>query len=194
MKKTTNEAKILKWVTLLPVLSIVISSVIITYIFIVNEHSEIEKNIQVETRKVIIESKDGLKDSIERINQMSNESFNYKILQSREEIKNLTDIGYKIIAQIYETNKNLPKDEILNIIKQRMRDLRFFNDGSGYYLIYEMNGNCILLPTSPEFEGYNLYYITDIDGKYIIKDIIEMLKIKKRVLINGNGIKMMKKI
>lgn len=51
-----------------------------------------------------------------------------------------------------------------------LRDIRF-NDGRGYFFLYETNGTVIMLPTLTHLEGKNLWDTQDVKGSYIIRQV-----------------------
>ncbi|MCQ4346273.1 EAL domain-containing protein [Pseudomonas stutzeri] len=64
-----------------------------------------------------------------------------------------------------------PEAEIRRLIVETLRPLRFF-DGSGYFFIDDLAGNCVLLPINPEHEGASLLDNRDVDGRYIMRDLL----------------------
>ncbi len=70
------------------------------------------------------------------------------------------------IYKKYQGQKN--DQEILSIIKEVLRSIRF-NQGRGYFFVYDFDGNNILLPFSPQLEGKNLWDLKDQKGKYTIR-------------------------
>jgi signal transduction histidine kinase len=60
-----------------------------------------------------------------------------------------------------------------------LRDIRFFDNKSGYFFIYDMDGNCLLLPTSPSLENTNLLDLQDAKGTYTIREHLRIVKESK---------------
>ena len=102
-----------------------------------------------------------------------NETYHDKLDQRlKEEIDNI----YKTITNIYNINKDkLSKKEIQHIIRESLRNIRTF-DGRGYIFCLDMSGNTVLHPITPEYEGKSMLNLQDIDGRYIIKEEIELMK------------------
>lgn len=63
--------------------------------------------------------------------------------------------------------------ETQKLIVETLRPLRFF-DGRGYYFIDTLDGDCVLLPTSPEREGHSLLPIRDDNGVCIMCELIRV--------------------
>lgn len=88
-------------------------------------------------------------------------------------LKDKLDYAYNRIKTIYNKNKNLSEDKILDLIKDALSDIRF-SDGS-YYFIYSMDGTNLMHPTMQHLEGKNLISYQDNKGAFIIKDMIKRL-------------------
>jgi len=139
-------------------------------------------------------------ESEDRINRIIKQiGINRDIIEeeSKKNVKNLVDFAYKNIQDIYNSNKDLPKNEILQKIKDRLKDVRFFDDLSGYFFIYEMDGTCVMLPINSSMEGKNLIHLKDAMGVEIVRHAIDNLKKKDMVFDSWcwykPGSKMMKK-
>jgi PAS domain S-box-containing protein len=65
-----------------------------------------------------------------------------------------------------------PPAEVKRMIVEALRPVRFF-DGRGYYFIDDMQGQFILLPTAPQFEGKTILDNRDDTGHYIMRGLIE---------------------
>lgn len=90
--------------------------------------------------------------------------------------KERVDEAFALASSIYTSlEKTTPKDRIAEIIRESLRDIRFFN-GRGYFFIDDLEGNCILLPTAPHLEGSSLWDNQDDTGHYIMRGIIDSVK------------------
>jgi len=96
----------------------------------------------------------------------------------KKELKNQILIVKGVIESVYKAAKKreLPDEEIKEIIKDRVRDIRFFADKSGYIFIYKYDGTNVLFPINPSLEGTNLNHLKDKNGIYIIQDLIKVAK------------------
>ncbi len=101
----------------------------------------------------------------------------------KEELKNEIKIIYDIIEGIYnrKTQTGASKEEIINAIKAVLRDIRFFDDKSGYIFVFEYDATTVLHPLKPELEGKSLQNMKDKNGVYVIKELIKVAQ-------NGGGI------
>ncbi len=66
-------------------------------------------------------------------------------------------------------------EEIAQIIRETLRPIRF-QEGRGYYFIYDMDGNNILSPYDSHLEGTNLWDLVDSKGLYTIRRFIRMIE------------------
>lgn len=53
-----------------------------------------------------------------------------------------------------------------------------FFDGELFIFAYDFEGNCLALGASPQLTGKNLINMTSADGKFIIKDFIQLARTK----------------
>ncbi len=173
-----DSKKLIKWIYFIPIVSITVTIIIIAAIFIYRENTLHNKEVLSYRSSMIRLEKIASKDRINRV--IKQIEINHKIInkESKKNVKDMVNFAYNIIQDIYRQNKNLPKKKILQKIKNRLRDVRFFHNLSGYFFIYDMKGTCILLPIKPSFEGKNLLFMKDATGKELIKDTINELKDK----------------
>ena len=69
--------------------------------------------------------------------------------------------------------------KILNkMMKDALRDIRF-NNGRGYYFVYEMKGTNILLPIHEELEGTSFWNFQDANGIFTIQNMSNLVKKNK---------------
>jgi len=171
-----NNAKLIKWIYFIPLLSIIIIVTSIAVLFIYKEKSIYKHDIDSYKIKLLKIKKLEAEDRILKLSSQIESNKKILIEESRENVKNLVDFAYKIIEDIYTKNKYKNKEDIINTIKNRLRNMRFFDNLSGYFYMYYMDGTCILLPTNPKYEGKNLIDIKDAMGTKIIKKAINILK------------------
>ncbi len=56
---------------------------------------------------------------------------------------------------------------------QSIGAIRYGQDNSGYFFIYDSKGTCVLLPPKPERVGKNYYDLKDKKGNFIVQDFIK---------------------
>ncbi|MGD9948868.1 MAG: cache domain-containing protein [Desulfobulbus sp.] len=91
-------------------------------------------------------------------------------------IKEQVDQAWNIANSLYHTyHAQKSAAEIQAMIREALRNVRF-NQGRGYYFIYDMQGNNILLPFTPKLEGRNLWDLQDSEGLYTIRRFIALMR------------------
>ena len=95
---------------------------------------------------------------------------------TKSKIKSRVYEAYSIAQHIYQKNKiTKSKDEIQKMILDAIRPIRF-EQGNGYYFISSLDGKAVLFPSNPDLEGENLSDVQDTRGKYITRDIINIVE------------------
>lgn len=90
--------------------------------------------------------------------------------------------AYQIAQSIYETYKErLPKETIEKKIIETLRIMRY-QQGEGYYFITRLDGVEMLFADKPEMEGKNLLSLKNADGRYVIQEMIALIKEQKEGL------------
>ena len=171
-----DEQKILNFIKIFP-LTIICFSIIVTYLIISDNNNKFEfeiEKIQIESKN---QKKELIKSEVTRVYQLIENEENETIERIKSNIKQHVHDAHTIATSIYNNNKNKPKDEVIKIIKDALRDIRF-NDNRGYLFVYDTNGKNILLPVSTHLEGTNLYDYQDTKGAYVIRELIKIAKEK----------------
>ncbi|MBU1611545.1 MAG: cache domain-containing protein [Proteobacteria bacterium] len=77
---------------------------------------------------------------------------------------------------LFETYKDsLPVADLKKMIIESLRSLRF-NKGRGYYFITALDGTEMLFADMPELEGKNILSMQSSHGKYVIQDMISLVR------------------
>jgi len=97
----------------------------------------------------------------------------------KQMIRDRTYEAYTVAMNLYEENqKTKTPEEIKKLIRDALRPVRF-NRGSGFFYINDLNGIAQLSPTNPSEEGQPVINRKNLAGKYIIRDMIDIIKTKK---------------
>jgi signal transduction histidine kinase len=90
-------------------------------------------------------------------------------------IRNRTNEASDIAINLYNQHRATTNpDELKKIIKDALRPIRY-NNQRGYYFITRLDGVEILFADRPEMEGLNLIDMQDTQGKFVIRDMIEII-------------------
>ena len=99
-------------------------------------------------------------------------------IRLKKTIKERVEEAHAIASNIYRENKGIKPDaEIEEMIKNALRPIRF-NNGNGYYFAFSMEGIEMLFPDRPEMEGQNMLSVQGAGGKWVVKDMIELVASK----------------
>ena len=128
--------------------------------------------------KFIQEKKQEIKFKVDNTNQLITIKSNRTLLVLENTIKERVNNVHKIATKTYLDNKELKtNDEIINIIKEILRPVRFEN-GKGYFFMVSMDGNEILFPINPKLENTNVLNLQDDKGTFVIQEEIKIVKEK----------------
>ncbi len=179
MKNKNSSSSLTKWMVILPLFGIAITALALIKIFL-NYETDVYNESIFEIRKdVIKQSKINAYDRVFEIENHIKTSEKILKQESEEEVKSMVNIAFGLIDSIYKNSKNLPKKEIKTRVIKYLRDVRFFNNNSGYFFIYDMNGTCLLLPPMPDLENTNLLNIKDAKGNFTIKEHLKIIEKSK---------------
>lgn len=96
----------------------------------------------------------------------------------KKELKDQVERAHAIAANIHDRyRQSKSSEEIKEMIREALRPIRFY-DGRGYFFIYDMQGNNVLLPFSPQLEGRNLWDLQDSTGSYTIRRMVDLMRQK----------------
>jgi len=170
-----NERNIKNFIVLTPLLGVILTSFILTKLFI----SEVKSQYKTEVQQLLIDEeikvKEIVKNRIDNIISLLEKDYNQQIEAEKEDVKNIVDIAYNIIKNTYNKNKDKSKDLILSEINNQLRDLRFYENLSGYYFIFSDEGTTVLHPPLPHLEGINYRDYKDNKAKNTINKFINFL-------------------
>lgn len=171
-----KKQNITKWIVFLPASAILLTFFIILAIVISAERTEYQKALDSARIDYVKRSKLQAKERIDKLVDYINVNEQFVFNETKDEIKNIVDLAYNVIMDTDIENAHLPREQIIEKIKQKLRNTRFFNDLSGYYFIFDMNGRCVMHGENPDLEKKDTLYLQDGDGNYLIQEMISKLK------------------
>ncbi|MBE0496600.1 MAG: methyl-accepting chemotaxis protein [Campylobacterales bacterium] len=107
------------------------------------------------------------------------ENYHEKMVQARkDELKSEMRIIRTVVEKVYEeeTARGHSESEVKAAILHKIRDIRFFEDNSGYVFIYDPDGTNVMLPVNTSLEGKNLTGLKDSNGMFFVKELLEAAK------------------
>lgn len=156
-----------------------ISIAIVGYLWIDQRTNQFKLESQKLRDDFIKEQKKVIKEEVEKaINYVDFMKSNTNS-RLRQTIKNRVYEAYDIALNLYKQNKGKLSDErIQTLIKDALRPIRF-NNGRGYYFATRLDGIEMLFADRPEMEGVNMLGTRDTQGKYVIRDMINIARTQK---------------
>jgi two-component system, cell cycle sensor histidine kinase and response regulator CckA len=120
-----------------------------------------------------------IKREVDRVVDYIRERLSRSEKETQATVKQRVYEAVAVAENIYKKNKLSKTDsEIEQMIVEALRAIRFAR-GTGYYFITRLDGTEILFSDRPEMEGANLLNIQDTNGKYVIRDMIEIARKSK---------------
>jgi PAS domain S-box-containing protein len=148
----------------------------IGYFWIGSEHREFLNDSQVIRDSYVAEQESKVKNVVGQVVQY----VKFRRATAEEEIKRdlkgRVEEALGICQHLYDQYHTVKsRDEVISLIRESLRASRF-NHGRGYYFVYDMQGNNILLPDHPELEGKNLLSLQDDQGLFTVQRYIKVIK------------------
>ncbi len=148
---------------------IIVTDVIISYRDFFQSANQIRKDY-ISSQKNMV--KQEVMQVVELIKHKKDQSETF----TKTKVKSRVYEAHAIAENIYMQNKDVKsKVEIQNMIKDALRPIRF-DHWTGYYFIDDMDGIARLNSEKKELEGINLTEVQDIQGKYVFKDMLEIIE------------------
>ncbi len=170
-----NEKNLTKWVVILPILSVVVTAFVFVLTGLNNRQATFKKEIELEQIKLLKQEKQKAMDKVQTMASFLTSTIKLQRNQAREDVRGMVNLASDIIRDTYRNSSNFSDQEIIEKIKENLRDIIFW-DGTGYFFIYDFDGKCILLPPKPSLENKNLYNLQDAKGQYTIRESIRIVK------------------
>lgn len=174
-----NEQQILQTIKFTPPLFIISLAIIITIFLYFENRRTFESEKQQLIENYTISSKERVKEKIDDLHEYIINSQKSSNQELKKELQQAVDNAYNIANTIYLENKDKEKPVIIKMIKDALRNIRF-NDGRGYFFIYELTGKNILHPTIPSLEGKDLWKYKDAKGTFLLQEMNKILQTKEK--------------
>ncbi|RJX33769.1 MAG: PAS domain S-box protein [Desulfurivibrio sp.] len=94
----------------------------------------------------------------------------------RADIKARVTEAHALASHIHDTYQHSRSSgEIEGMVREALRALRF-HDGKGYYFAISLDGVDQLFPDNPALEGGNVLDVQDTRGRYVFRDMIDLVR------------------
>lgn len=171
-----DEIKILRIVKLVPIFVAIISLISISILY-QNNQVQFNKEVEELTKRSNIDKDKLIKSEVLRVYDFIKAKKSLAIEKIKVDLNSRVQEAHAIAFSIYKNNRDKSDKEIKALIKDAIRDIRF-NNGRGYFFIYEMQGTNVLHPLLPHLENKNLWNFQDIKGNYVIQVSSEIARTK----------------
>ena len=169
-------------------------------LWIFQEYSKFETESHHLKAEYVANQKELIKQEVDRVVEYIEYQRSTTEKALKDQIKDQVYQAYAVVENIYNQYQgSRSKEDIKGMIREALRPVRFYG-GRGYFFIYDMQGNNVLLPFSPQLEGQNLWDLQDSKGMYTIRRMTEMLRDQGEGFLNwhwyrpGDAEKMSEKI
>lgn len=97
--------------------------------------------------------------------------------EGQRQVKQRTYEAFSVAQHFYQKYAGVKStEEILTLIIEALRPLRFGYADSGYFFMTRLDGIELLFADRPQLEGKNLLDAQDSEGRHIIKDMIDITR------------------
>ena len=173
-----NEKNILNVIKYGPILFVVLLSLLITQIFVEQKNDALQQEINNLKKEYIEQNKQRVKDEVNRIyNSVKKEKENSEN-KLKKQLKNRVYEAHKMATSIFNNESKQghyhSKEHIFNTMKYVL-DSIVYNEGRGYYFIFDDKGSLISQPLNNSIEGDNLLEFKDAKGYKFVKDIVKTI-------------------
>ncbi len=180
MKITNDERIILNIIKFSPIILVIFVSLFISNIYLTKMEEDFTREVESTKQKYLIQNQENVKNKIENIYNLISYEKEKSEQALKSDIKKRVYQVHNTAMNIYNKNKNKKtKEEIIFDIKTAIETSRF-NDGRGYFFIYDLKGTNILHPIKPQREGKNFFYVKDTKGTNIVQESINIATSKEK--------------
>ena len=169
-----NEKKLLKIIKYAPTIFVLCITIFILAISFFDN----KKKFELDKEKIRLEftqkNEENIKQRVYEVYDFIKREQEHTEHELKDTLKEAIDTAYNIADNIYKSNSDKNIEEIKKLVVDALRNV-LFNNGRGYYFIYENSGKNILLPHNRELEGKDFWNYQDAKGSYIIKDMTNLL-------------------
>ncbi|WP_334550924.1 cache domain-containing protein [Vibrio scophthalmi] len=176
----SNDKKLLMFIQYVP-LTLMVTFAIVIVALIVNENrfalekdvNSLRDNFYTTQRKSIQNRVTNIVDQIEFEKKRTEDLL-------RQDIKQRVEEALAIAQNLYRQYEGQPEETIKKAITEALRPIRF-NQGRGYFFVYQLDGTNVMHPILPQLEGTDMWDLQDVNGSYLTRDLSRMVSNQQRV-------------
>jgi len=177
-----NKKKILRIIKFAPPLFVLLISIIVLTIQFIDKNTIFEKEKIKIQNEYLSNNKQLIKDRVNEVYNYIQEEKKSTEDDLKESLQLAIQNAHAIATTIYENNKDKNPTIVKKLIIDALRNVRF-NEGRGYYFIYDKKAINHLLPYNEELEGKSFLNYKDSKGTLIVQNMIKILKIKDETFL-----------
>ncbi|WP_165312902.1 bifunctional diguanylate cyclase/phosphodiesterase [Vibrio ziniensis] len=170
-----NDRKLLNIIRYAPAVFITLFAVVVNVILIQSNRIESEEKIEFIRENLIEQQKQVIQDQIKQIADQIDRQKSQTEKTLQKQIYDRVYEAHKIASNIYERNRNKPTEEVMKMITEALRPIRF-NHGRGYFFIYDSNGINVMHSLFPQLEGHSVWNTKDVRGTLIVQEHIARMQ------------------
>ena len=174
--KYKTDKRLARWIVILPLLGIVATALILTDLFLKYEKNFFNESLYKSKNSITKQNKLQIQDKVlEVVNYIEASKEIFKN-ESKEEVRSMVSLAVDVVDAMYKKRGDSSIEEIRKRVIEHLRDVRFFYNNTGYFFVYDLKGNSLLLPPMPHLEGTSLLDIRDARGTYTVKEHLEIVE------------------
>tara|TARA_R110001583_G_scaffold33438_6_gene112984 strand:+ start:10437 stop:12806 length:2370 start_codon:yes stop_codon:yes gene_type:complete len=163
------------------------SAIVMSSLYLFFEYSSFKKESEIQKSSYIEAQKELVKNEVNQVLEHIAISRDIRINQVNEILTYRVDQAYLLIENLYKSHKlKHNKEAILQMAREALRPLRS-KEIRGDYFIIRTNGEEILYPAHPEFEGTNFLDMPDSPEKRIVQEEIRIAIEQGKGFVTGNS-------
>lgn len=182
----TNQVKSISTIILLSMLAVTtISITILGYFLISQEYIKFSESSREIRQEFLDQSKQLITYEVNNAVEYVQHRLEKSQEELRQKVKNRLYEGFEIVEYLYEHYRDqMADDELEALILSALRPLKHSNK-RGYYSVTDLQGTALLLQSDEQNnplelqEGYSRLDQQDINGKFFVRDFIEIARSKR---------------
>ncbi|WP_244225156.1 bifunctional diguanylate cyclase/phosphodiesterase [Vibrio aquaticus] len=174
-KTLSSDKKLPLFIRYLPLVLMAIFITVVIAILINQNHYSLTKDIGSLRENFYSSERKSIQNRVINVaEQIESEKQRTETLL-QEDVKQRVNEALSIANNLYKTHQGESPERLKQILLEALRPIRF-NQGRGYYFIYDLDGTNIMHPILTHIEGKNLWDLQDVRGSYVIRDLANLAK------------------
>ncbi|PWI33964.1 hypothetical protein DI392_07125 [Vibrio albus] len=169
-----DDKKLLRVIQFAPIIIIFVATLVIVGVMIRENRIAAQQSLDSLKNEYIEQQKEQIQNQVDHIVQKLEYEKARTEVELKRQIKARVYEAHAVAEGIYQHNPNLPKDELTNLIASALRNVRF-NNGHGYFFMYQMDGKSMLLPPLSHMENSNRWDNQDNRGAYFVRELASVV-------------------